>query len=387
MKTNRHSLMAKGILVLLSLLILLFAFSFSWYKAVPTADTKGLDAHVSSNGDFDFALGFSNSQTVDTYKYTGWYSGSDVNLDLTHIGITEPGDSNPTYYNLLIDYSPIDLTGNGATLVRPAMMSGNKEIDRSTTTYSESVPNSQYITFDMVFRSKSSDTSIYLDQNSFALGGSEIKTNKKADVSTSASGALSNSAAAGSAFGFNASTYGRTSESASDSTSLVSKDAIVGAVRVAFVGFDDDNLTFEAQPTGSASPSQKSIWTNNDVYKNTDVPNLLWIPRPNLKLNPHQTDGSDDMWGWTLSYPASGNTYSHTYYNPLTQSDVNYTGAVTAPAATSSDKIVDISHQSDGYYYAKVKVVIWIEGCDTEARRATSGGRFDVYFDFHGSNQ
>ena len=31
MRTTRHSLMAKGILVLLSLLIMIFVFTYSWY--------------------------------------------------------------------------------------------------------------------------------------------------------------------------------------------------------------------------------------------------------------------------------------------------------------------------------------------------------------------
>lgn len=387
MKIKTRSILIKGVMVLLSLLVLIFAFTLSWYKNVTDAKTNGMKASVAGTGDFDFALGFSNSQTLDTYKYTDWYSGSSVSLDLTSIGVTNPGDANPTYYNLLADYSPIDLTGNGATLIRPAMMAGNKEIDRSTATYSESIPNSQYVTFDIIFRSPSSDTSIYLDSNSFVLGACEYTEGKKSEVSTSSSGALSSLSAAGSEQKFNPSTYGRTSESAAESTSVVSKDAIVGAVRVAFVGFADSNLTFEAQPTGSAVPAADSIWTNNDTYKNTSTPNLLWIPRPNLKLNPHQTDGSDDMWGWTLSYPTSGVTYTHTYYNPLTQQDVTYNGAVTAPAATSSDKIVELTHHVGDYYYAKVKVVIWIEGCDTEARRATSGGKFDIFFDFKGSNQ
>ena len=92
------------------------------------------------------------------------------------------------------------------------------------------------------------------------------------------------------------------------------------------------------------------------------------------------------MYGWTLSTGLkTGTTFTHTYYDPATQQDVPYTGTVTSPKASSNDKITNISNQSGQYYYSKVKVVIWLEGNDTEARRAISGGKFEVACDFKGA--
>ncbi|WP_405356865.1 hypothetical protein [Ruminococcus sp.] len=378
-KQNRHSLMAKGILVLLSLLVLIFVFSYAWF-APATAEASGLSVKAKSSGDFDFALGFYNSQTVDTYKYTNWFSGDNVNLDLTNIDAVGGGN-----YNLLADYSPLDLTGNGATLVRPAMQNGNREIDRSTTGFSESIPNVQYVMFDMIFRTKAANSAIYLDSDSYARGACEDEPGNGALVLDSNNRIQTSKLrreggdTRSDAEIFNASTYGRLAETAS-SPSVFSKDAVVGAVRVAFVPFDETQLTF------GESSSNATIWTNTDEYKVTSAPNLLWLPRPDIRLNPHQTEGADDMYGWTLSTGLeSGATFVHTYYSPSLQQDVSYNNTVISPEASSNDKITNISNRNGQYYYSKVKVVIWLEGNDTEARRAISGGKFEVNFDFKGA--
>ena len=43
---------------------------------------------------------------------------------------------------------------------------------------------------------------------------------------------------------------------------------------------------------------------------------------------------------------------------------------------------LDGTADSNGYYYDSVKFVVWIEGCDTEARRALVDGKFNLSFVF-----
>ena len=127
---------------------------------------------------------------------------------------------------------------------------------------------------------------------------------------------------------------------------------------------------------------------------------VLWLPRPDLKLNPN-----DGTTGWTITSGASATnaTYTlspeqgaptyhnntHTYYGIFNSSVgrniVEYTPTVTP--ATLSQSSQEFTRISDSVkigndYYTKVNVRIWVEGTDIESRRATSGGKFEVNFKF-----
>ena len=169
--------------------------------------------------------------------------------------------------------------------------------------------------------------------------------------------------------------------------------------------------------------------------KQTDyqsAPLLLWVPRPDIYLNNNPTGSSNkdkDTTGWGLNTAVASNatfnldvdgtlrdksnysTYAHEYYNvfQVSQSETpdieTYAGAVasvlntSAPANTNKvtfgtqrnlitlDRINDANSDNipdDEYYYGKVRVRIWIEGTDSEARRALAGGKFSVYFHITG---
>ena len=366
MKTTRHSLMAKGIIVLLSLLVLVFAFSYSWF-APPNrpVNASGLTLAAESSGDFEYAIGFYNSQTLNTYKYTNFTNES------TALNLENLQASDGVYYNLLHDYVPIDVTGDGATLIRPSMLYGNSSINTESVDYSIADPNVQYVNFDLFFRSKVRDVSIKLGDGSYAIGACELNTGTKTDAGR---GSLTNSSLANSTYGYNQSTYGS-----------FSKDAIVGAVRVAFVPY----------LIGSNQVTSSNLYSNTPEYLDSNSSNTtLWLPRPDFHAN-----ANDTTTGWTLSaatYPASYSNAdaTHTYYNifkNLSDSDpnfhkvVNYSGTVTPSVlANESQEFTSISStlRIGEYYYTKVNVRIWIEGTDIESRRAFSGGRFAVNFKF-----
>ena len=404
MRTTRHSLMAKGILVLLSLLILIFVFTYSWYQPPNTpVNASGITASVrNTTTDFQYAIGFSTSQTGGAYKHTEFTNNVNADLDLEHLYASDDTQQQHPI-NLLYDYNPTDLTGDGVTLVRPAMNYGNWSINTASRNYSIAEENVQYITFDLIFRTQVEDTTIKLDADSYAKGDCEAYSGHYSTTYNGKKGLL------GDTDSFNKENkYG-----------AFSVDAVVGAVRVAFLEYVDNNESADT-----------IIGTKLTEYEST--PLLVWVPRPDIYLNNNPTgikNHDKDTTGWALDTNVASNTtynldvdgtlrdksdystYAHEYYNVFdvgqneTPTIVTYNDAVastintSAPANTNKvtfgtqrdlielDHINDTNNDGvpdDGFYYGKVRVRIWLEGTDSESRRALAGGKFNVYFHITG---
>lgn len=366
MKTTRHSLMAKGIMVLLSLVVMAFAFTYSWF-APPSkpVDATGVAASVKASGDFEYAVGFySNGGTAGDYKITE-FSNQSSTLNLTSLRAKGADDADYSNYDLLHDYRPIDITGDGKTLIRPAMSYGNSSINTSSLDYSVAEPNVQYISFDLYFRSKSQGISVKLGDGSWAKGGAEVN-----------SGVMSGTNAT------NKSTYGN-----------FSKDAIVGAVRVAFLNYDYN------EDLDNIPANLEEYQVNSPEYLHNRA-QFIWVPRTDLHLNPQPDPNADQLSGWTLTTNSTDEAdKQHKFYNifncqpaksngyvsgdALYHAEEVYDNTVTnANLAEASQTFSDLTMKFGDYYYTKVNVRVWLEGTDAEARRATSGGQFEVNFKF-----
>ena len=374
MKTTRHSLMAKGILVLLSLLILVFVFTYSWYLPPDyPATASGMNLTTSADVDFDIAIGFYSPEEGYRYIVSDWITNGAV--DFTRIPKTVAGVKKE--YNLLNQdfYKPIDLTSNGVTFVRPAMLSKNRGIDTSKDTYEYAVKNQNYICFDLILRTDAIDTQVSLDEGSAVFGAIEgDSANNSQLLLSSYTGSAE----------FNKSEYGGFSE-----------DSVVGAVRMSFVDYDSSMDTYE------------------EVYGEyigvSSSPRLMWIPRPDIYLLPNLSDAtawtlltdSDSHWAedeeespnpdylLTDLTGAPGKSYkqissTHYYYQIFTTGSKTYAtipatcGTITS--TTTDTDICDLTIPQGGYYYGKTQVNLWIDGCDAEARRAVDGGKFKMRF-------
>ena len=192
-----------------------------------------------------------------------------------------------------------------------------------------------------------------------------------------------------------------------------SADAIVGAMRVSLQKFDveiDNNGT-----EGS--------------YNRNPMPTLLWLPRPDI----HVTTASNEA-QWQLDYvlptnPLASTTYSHTFYEGnyvsgnvprgLTEHTYYDSGATpnlgagtTSPnyfkvtkissddaigtagytpkfgqsatiASGAADKLAPAATRySKSWYIYRMRLNVWIEGADAEARRAMNGGKFKLFLEF-----
>lgn len=366
-KQNRHSLMAKGIMVLLSLLIMIFVISYAWFTDKPQVYTTGITGMVeSSSVDFQVAVGF-ETESTDSYKVTQFQDRESGGYDFEHLRVTNANTAQGyDEYNLLEYYNPVDLTSDGITLIRPAMLSKNRDIDTSKNTYDYAEPNVQYITFDLIARSQTRNAVISLDDGSKVLSAIE-----------STLGNVNPSLLVGSNVD-RVSSYGNFSE-----------DSVVGAVRLSFVDM-------------TSVDTMADINSSNDIDLNTDELEFIWVPRSDIFLQATNNESGwvlyksgDSQWTSNTAAPPGGGTaltYSELakkhYYYQIFETDGNHPHTYT----TSSKAVTDLTAaqniitcsidntSSDGYYYGKCRVNIWIDGCDAEARRAIVNGQFRIVF-------
>lgn len=191
----------------------------------------------------------------------------------------------------------------------------------------------------------------------------------------------------------------------SDASSSISRNGVVGAMRVSIV-----DMT-------------KSISNTAYTPKTADM-KFLWIPRPDLYLH----TPTDSTWelktniqkDTKLPNGGSGDTYIHKYWQIRINEEIDSQSGMgvdetSLPGAVASiyrgddltptlgvnksignGKIFDESVGDSGdyvdmetttmngkdYYVYKFVMNIWIEGSDAEARRALNNGEFDIDISF-----
>lgn len=187
----------------------------------------------------------------------------------------------------------------------------------------------------------------------------------------------------------------------------VNVDGIVGAMRMSLVGEACSSVT----QTWKAGSGNEAVIDTTDSVRLAAQKQLLWLPRPDVKLNIPNDAG--DVTNWTLSTGlTSGDTFNNTYYKTINGNSsvelVNDNDSKTIissgrdtnsrPNLGTNIKITDFSNNGepiqrnlfelvvdnkdttvkDYYYVTKYTLRIWIEGTDSEARRAMDGGEFQL---------
>lgn len=350
-KKQSTSLIVKAIMLLLAFIVMVFVVSLAWFSRTSTpVHGTGVSAKTSGIVTFDIAVGFKTS--ANGYKYTMSQYSKQFNLRDV---VTPEGE----HFDALHDFSPIDVTGNGVKLIRPSMLTKNTDIDRTSSTYTTVTPNKEYISFDMYFKADE-PCKVYLDENSFVKGAVEEEAGDGNLIVT----------------------QDPDNSKRKSNDGDFSKDAVVGAVRVAFVNYES--------------------FTEGETTDLKNEARLLWLPRPDIHLN---SDGEKGSWTLSTNVQPGGiydrfldndrylystcDTYTHHYYaflydessNTYVGTDLNYGNTVTDPSRIA---VCDVSEKVGDYYYGKTQVNIWIEGCDAEARRTIAGGMFQVNFDLAG---
>ena len=433
MKTNRHTIMAKGIMVLLTLLILVFILTYAWFVGDDApAVANGLSVSTNSGVDFEVAIGFSSPDTGGNYYLTNFASAETFDFENLTIPETVSVGDNTTIsnsiseaingFNLLQSFKPIDLTGNGVKVYRPSMKPKNAAINYGETSVSYDITeNRQYISFDLYVRSENPAMHVALDTGSYVVGACEVDNvpirilaTEIADNDVTVGPATLSGSLLKTNIGYRKSDYGNFSE-----------DSVVGAVRIAFTQYENYGRNLSNY---FVCPERKLNYSANEYQLDSDTLKL-WIPRTDIYLQDTTTDPPTD---WTLITKGDANdafqgnvTFNgedaevmRTVYTGSSSGTITYENAaklhkyyddtklLSVPAANASNRyssvtaITDLENQDTSiirldqnmhdtigtttYYYGKCRINLWIEGCDAEARKAIDGGSFLFGFDLKG---
>ena len=135
-----------------------------------------------------------------------------------------------------------------------------------------------------------------------------------------------------------------------------SKDCVVGGMRVSAVTKNQDNTVDRK---------------------------FTWIPRPDIKLTVQGYTLENRTYSVNTNVKDDTDTTTHNYIKSV-DSDGKTTTKDSVTEKLITGKIEDNttlvtlsdSTKNDGFMYGEVTFYVWLEGCDTEARRALVGGKF-----------
>ena len=267
-----------------------------------------------------------------------------------------------------------DITGDGlpSTFSRPTItdLQNNSTISVPTSDISKwntkisgadtKGQSADYKIKKIYFRSKKA-MNVYLGDGSQVLGAAEVN-NKKLVSSKSDE------------VGNKSTVKGVKNDSGSDVS--VSKDCIVGASRFAFLDSDKTsvqclwiprpNIFYETYPNGGDIAKTIHGGTSSDLSTTFDIKSTQAYPDPTVHYY-YTTDESSVK--QTSSKAIAGSTYLS-----------------TTSDGKDKSKLVELTKASvdDTYYKGSINVVIWVEGCDAEARQAFAGGKFGATLRFVG---
>ena len=387
-KPKRHLFLSKNFITMLVLLVLIIAAISAWFSFTKTVDASNMVVEAVST-EIDIA------ESIKTY-----------NSNYTEILTDGPGEFRDDLEINGITLTK-DCTGDGVTLIVPEFnvtndyesvrKNGGKEVNTNLSPASaksnmasdleklkdpdKDAPEYQYYQYEFYVRCKNPDLMLQADS--------------KLISSTEDNGGL-------------LSTVPQDGDPKRSAYGPFNVDGLVGAIRVSLLGQACTSVNQSWSGTTLTS-------TSAALHTGGPVRQLLWVPRPDVHLNVNPNDGDISNWELDTSVSASqynGETYRHEYYRTTYDSNnsavgvekvtndisavisSNFSGAVptlgqpvnisnfstysTAPETidvTVDKEAPDVKAQ---YYVTKYTLRVWIEGTDSEARRAMDGGTFSL---------
>lgn len=267
---------------------------------------------------------------------------SDNALELSFDKVTWGGTLNLADYksggNLVLDTMKfVEVTSDGETFRIPQLTQKNNYAEVNTSgDWTDAMANKDYLEFTVHMRSKDA-LDVYLSSDSKAAPASSVVTG--ADCGNPSSYASGDNA--------------------------FSKDCVVGALRVSYLD----------------SSNTRRIWITNP---NFHLENTVGSSDYSMKTDATDSAYTDLTEGTPFEW---NNPYHHYYYNTsnalveqTTDVIVALPDTISSVPTETSTKLTSLSGTKDAndYYNASVTFRVWIEGCDTEARRALVDGKFNL---------
>lgn len=389
----RRLFLTKNFIMMLVMLVVIIVTVSAWFTVHKTvsADTMRVQAesteidiapcvktydssyNVLTDGPGEFGGSLTFSAPEDFGSFTKDCTGDGKDLIVPDFNVTNDYDNVRRTTGKDVN---INVTGRHAVSQEFSRIESLKHPDQDP-------PEYQYMEFEFYVRSK--NRTLQLGEDSELRAESELN-----------GGSLSATLATGSD---KRSAYGN-----------FNVDGLVGAIRVALVGEACNEVTQQwQQDTETAG----RVSYTNVTDKSDPAKQILWYPRPDVFLSIPETAG--DITNWSLITGLTGNTYGtfqNSYYynngNGLTKVD-NDTDPKTyiSPGVSSGipklgvkktisdfsevnyepekvDLTIDKNHyrETEQYYLTKYTLKVWIEGTDSEARRAMDGGKFNLTLKF-----
>ncbi|WP_316637884.1 hypothetical protein [uncultured Ruminococcus sp.] len=356
-------MIAKNLIVLVALAVVAFVGAYSWFSKTTTASAQGINASTKMNDKLEFYImppsdtdqynaikkrfednaAWNAEHSSETPRRTDWHHG-ELNFDFSD-----------QEFKFMDGLFMSEVTGDGVSFNIPKLMQyDNVAYIDKTQAFEKATPNDNYMSFDLYIRSK----------NNYSIALMNDSSIEPVDLNNSLSGQHDYSG---------------------DADEAKMKPGAIGAVRMSILNCEADN--------------------NRE---------LLWIPAPNVWYNgltDHlytglTANGSGDYsfsgkgsayyTGSDIALRADESTTDHSFYsaNNASRTTWHNGGSQKVKASTagnyrlgsgSSDDVIVVTlpHQDGDYRYGHIRVNLWIEGEDAEARLRLVNGKFNMslYFD------
>lgn len=343
LRIQTRRLIAKNLIILVVLAVVAFVGASSWMTDATTADAKGISAKTQVVDGLEYYImppadkdqyEDINKRLRDNAAYneenknkegfveknTSWHKGS-----LTF-------DFKDPEFKFMEDLFLCEVTGDGKTFTIPKLMQYGEiaYVDRDSD-FDEAVANENYMSFDIYFRSQNQHDVEMMSSSSIAPKG------------------------------------------IIDSTEEGMKNAAIGAVRMSVLNGNNRELLWIPGPC---------VWYEALYNKGEG--------RLNTNLTGFANKGSVYYNGTELVYTTEATT-DHAYYNNTSKTRTVISDNVTASTANNYKLGKDVvlvsldnaDKANNGYYYGHVRINLWVEGEDSEARLKFVGGKFDMTLQFN----
>lgn len=329
----------------LLMVVLIVVATYAWFSRNTIDDVKVNEIAFQGSSDLEVSLDDENYEFSPTLTFE---SGS-LAQDITGNGLPDTF-SHP---------STTALAGNETILVPNSDISG-WNTNLSDKDEENQTQSADYKIKKIYFRSKKA-MDVYLGDGSQVLGAAEV--NGKKLVGPSDKDDVGNKSTVKGV------TNGKEEVS-------ISKDCIVGATRFAFLSTDETpavqclwiprpNIFYETSMSGSNVTKTIHGGTSSDLSTTFDIKTTQAYPNPTVHYYYTEDNSSEKQ---TSSKAIAGST------------DLS-----TTSKGNTKSKLVTLEQENGtGYFKGSINVVIWVEGCDAEARQAFAGGRFGATLRFVG---